>query len=368
MADTIYSVQITNGTSQGPYSIRLNTIDGVIATKEDKTLAQDIAYTDLVNPNAVNIMVPTGTTALFLVNDHCQTYVEYPIADCTFTAHLKEQEPKDCSFTVDYKEETEEPPVDCSFTPNITEVTVDDPVVPEPPTEPEPKPIDNGLDIVFVIDITSSMGTAISYIVRDLQKLIDTIIAKTKGTYRFGLLTISEYQQGKTATVYNPPYSKLDVYKNLPASNIEIYKYDQGSSFWVSRFTAVVEMSDNNGDEMKTNLSEIQKWVYDGGSAAESIDMAVKLVAIDKMTGSFRSDVENMIVLVTDTDPSGGDDAYSATDIAYIPELAADIKAEGLKVYILGTKPSLDPLANGTGGIHLHTNSPAALLKVINGL
>jgi hypothetical protein len=66
-----YTIKITGGAPQGPYTIYLNQNNGIVATRyPQQTPASNLSYIELTTGLGINVVVPDDTATLFLYNTY----------------------------------------------------------------------------------------------------------------------------------------------------------------------------------------------------------------------------------------------------------------------------------------------------------
>lgn len=199
----------------------------------------------------------------------------------------------------------------------------------------------NGLDVVFVLDYTASMGGTINTIKAGIPSTID-VIQNASGTndYRLGLVLADE---GSTAI---PKYNNSNDYLALPSGQ-RIINTGVGSRWQF--ITAVELMSTNNETSFTTQLNKIDTgaaptgWpIGNGVGLPEPVDMAIGFVVeSNAFAGAFRTGVAKYVIIYTDQLPSGDDDAFNATDITRLNSIAQTCLTNGIKCFVLGDGTSL---------------------------
>ena len=222
-----------------------------------------------------------------------------------------------------------------------------------------------GMDVVFVVDYTGSMGGAIDGVKDSIADIVATIITESGGDYRLGLVLFDEYTSG---TVSN--YSSKTAYTSLPA-NQKIVNTGQGGYYqWL---TAVEKMSTQNSGSFTAILNQLNTTGFPLGSgqgAPEPGGLAVNEVINNDFAGAYRGDVAKLIVLITDNYPGGDDDTYSAADTAYINNLTQDAFDTNTQVLLMrtGNGSAYDTLASGSNGIVSSGFAPATIQAAIEDL
>lgn len=153
------------------------------------------------------------------------------------------------------------------------------------------------MDIVFLIDFTSSMSSTINTVKNSIASLLQTIEIESNNDYRLSLILFDE----KSTNYINAP-----AYTSLPADQ----RIVQGDVL----ITVLNKLSQNNYAETidKLNILTTSEFpLGSGGGAAEPSDYAVKKVLYDNIAGTFRTDVNKAIIIFTDNGPSGLNDSYT---------------------------------------------------------
>jgi len=203
----------------------------------------------------------------------------------------------------------------------------------------------NGLDVVFLLDYTSSMGNTIDTIKAGIPSTISTIQAAS-GTndYRLALVLADE------STNTTPTYETSVNYVALPALQKVI---NTGAAAGGPRYqfiTAVEKFATNNETSFTTQLNKIDTgstlptdWpIGSGNGFPEPTDLALGFIVegLD-FAGAFRTNVAKYIMIYTDELPSGTDDSFDATDITRLNSLAQTCLLQGVKCFVLGAGVNL---------------------------
>lgn len=215
-----------------------------------------------------------------------------------------------------------------------------------------------GMDVVFVVDYTGSMGGAINGVKSSIADIVQTIITESGGDYRLGLVIFDEYTSGTTSN-----YSSKTAYTSLPANQKVV---NTGLSSKYQWLTAVETMSTQNSGSFTTQLNLLNTTNFPLGSGVGSPEpggLAVDRVINYDFAGTYRSNVAKLIVLITDNQPGGNDDIYNSTDDAFIAQLTQDAYDTNTQVLLMRTGGSAyDTLASGSNGI-VSTNFNATTIQ-----
>jgi hypothetical protein len=205
-----------------------------------------------------------------------------------------------------------------------------------------------GMDVVFLVDYTGSMGGAIDGVKTSIANIASTIVTESNSNYRLGLVIFDEYTSGT-----NSNYDDKTDYTSLPSSQRYINTGLNGAYQWI---TAVEMMSSNNQTSFTSQLNKLNTSNFPLGSgqgSPEPSDMGVDLVALQNFAGSFRNNVARLVVLITDNTPGGNDDAYNSTDVNFVNGLTPQLVNQGVRVLLMTTAGTnvLYDLATGTNGV-----------------
>ena len=160
----------------------------------------------------------------------------------------------------------------------------------------------NGMDIVFVVDYTGSMGGAIDGVKTGLSSLISTIDSESNGDYRLGLVIFDGDSNS------SPNYALSGHYiNNIPQSQ----KINRPNSTTGQRdYITCMEKMSTVGNETSFNdaLDVLNAGVNSStgmemGTNKEVGGLAIEEISSNDFAGQWRSGVQRLIILVTDTVP-----------------------------------------------------------------
>src|SRR3954454_15954135 len=201
------------------------------------------------------------------------------------------------------------------------------------------------LDLAFVVDTTGSMGSAIGNVKSGLNRIISQAKAVSGGNYRFGLVSVP----GEEIVVNTPFADRNDA---AVKSQIDAFSAGGGGNFPEDTDGAVqtVVEARRASDVPGTPTSP------EGSRGPQTGDFQPP----------FRAPAEKIIVLVTDAQPSGGDDSFEASDTTHVQAVAAEAKSKGIRIAAIYVPTSgVDPAirrsmrlyASGSGGEYRQTSS-----------
>ena len=207
---------------------------------------------------------------------------------------------------------------------------------------------ENGMDVLFLLDYTGSMGGVIDTIKESISGITQNISNISGGDYRLALAIFDEYSN---ATITQPNYSTSTFYNQL-LSNDQVYINNGPIS--KQYITLITDFSNGNLSEFQTNINKIRVGTTDtpenfrlgnGNGSPEPYDLALDIcingtpftgTTRTQFLSTFRNNVNKQIILITDNLPSGVDDIYSTPDINFINgQLKNDILANNIKLNVL---------------------------------
>jgi hypothetical protein len=241
--------------------------------------------------------------------------------------------------------------------------------VPEVPGDPAA--CTDGMDVVFLLDYTGSMGNGINSIKSSIISIVNTIQTESNNNYRLGLVTFDEYPG---PGVYG--YGSNFEYTSLPISQRKINTGSSGIYQWI---TAWEKMGTNNIATFTTQLNKLNGIVPlgSGSGQPEPSDMGVDLISTNNylgyeyIAGTFRPGVSKLIILITDAPPSGDDDVYNSTDVTFINGLIPQLFAQNIRVLLMTsytTSTALNTLSTGTNGSVTIGFNPTSIITAIQNI
>lgn len=235
----------------------------------------------------------------------------------------------------------------------------------------------DGIDVVFLVDYTGSMGDAINAIKAAIASIVQAIVTESGNNYRLGLVLFDEYNPNETNPALINKYLPKAAYTSLPAAQryTNLYDISGTASDRIQYITAMEMLSQNNESSFTTQLSVLNTVDFPigyGVSGPEPADMGIDRIVNHDIVGTFRENVSRLIVLITDEPSSGDDDINNATDTAFAQTLITDCNAEGIKVLLMKSnsfsKEPLETLALGTGGLVVDSFTPEAIISSIQNI
>ena len=246
-----------------------------------------------------------------------------------------------------------------------------------------------GMDVIFVIDFTGSMGTEIDALKTDIASIVTTIETESNNDYRLGLVIFDAYQAGN-----NVRYASSTTYINLPASQKIITpdvaagpgSGDPGKMVYQA-LTALEMMSPNNQSTFDTVLQQLNtsspSGIPLGGGAIidgpEPGDLAIEEIIDNDFAGAFRSNVAKLIITISDQYPGGFKEDYDADVIRRLQTLVTTSVAndiQHLAMIDLSSTQTLNPdpmapntgyriLTDNTNGEFVNSMDPASIITAI---
>lgn len=237
--------------------------------------------------------------------------------------------------------------------------------------EEVPPTCTDGMDIVFLVDYTGSMGSAINNVKTSIASIVQAIIAESINNYRLGLVLFDEYRPSSSPTAY---YEETAAYIELPTSQKYTNLYDiAGTTSDRKQYITAMEVFSQNNETSfinKLNLLNTDNFPLGFGQGfPEPSDMGLDRIVNFDLAGAFRDGVTKLVILITDAPASGDDDINNATDTAFAQTLIADCNAKGIKVLLMKSdsesKEPLETIATGTSGLISNSFAPEAIITAI---
>ena len=223
-----------------------------------------------------------------------------------------------------------------------------------------------GMDVVFLIDYTGSMGDEIDALKLNISSIVQTIITESGGDYRLGLVIFDEY----TGQV-NHKYGTNVEYTSLPAAQRYVnYNAVANKSQWI---TALEVMSISNNTSFTTQLNKLNNTLELGSGASHPEPGGIGFQQIlNGITGEFRSNVSKLVILITDAQPGGDDDSYDATDDNFLHTVGTAAGVANVRALVLSQRNNLPNreyriLADDSGGSFTQDSnlSPTTIVQII---
>ena len=184
---------------------------------------------------------------------------------------------------------------------------------------------DNGMDVVFVVDYTGSMGNAINGVKSGIAQIASEIDTQTSGNYRLGLVIYDEYNDsGQYSTIQ---YAGSGFYQNLPSDQKVIETNATAGKKQV--YTCLEKMNTignigNASSGFTQGLNALNAasnsstgMVLGNGVATPEPGGIASFKTVNDFAGSWRSGVLKLIIHITDNRPGGDDDTYNSTDVTF---------------------------------------------------
>jgi hypothetical protein len=228
----------------------------------------------------------------------------------------------------------------------------------------------DGMDIVFLVDYTASMGSAINGVKTSIASIVEAIITQSSNNYRLGLVLFDERTTLSDGYIN---YDTNEVYQALPEAQRYI---NENLSIPLTQYiTAMEVLSLGNQSSFITNLNYLNTLSFPIGYGVgnpEPSDMGLDRVVNYNLAGAFRDNVTKLIILITDNLSSGDDDINNSIDTAFAQTLIADCNAKGIKVLLMkddnAANEPLESIALGTSGLVSDSFTPSSIITAIENI
>jgi hypothetical protein len=218
-----------------------------------------------------------------------------------------------------------------------------------------PTQCNSGMDIVFLVDYTGSMTSAINGVKAGISNILSTINSESLGNYRVGLCIFDEYYGNLTS----PPaykYGQTSTYVNLPASQKAVINTFNNRTQFITCMQPLGNVGSITDFQTKLNLLATPSFpLGDGQGTPEPGELGVNEILSNNIAGSFRSDAIKLIILITDAVPGGNDDINNSIDQTYINGTLIDL-CDSYDVQIM-TQSSLAANVSGNYYYNLSTGT-----------
>ena len=176
-----------------------------------------------------------------------------------------------------------------------------------------------GIDIVFLVDYTASMGNAIEGVKTGISNILSTISTESLNNSRVGLVLFDEY----LGTSSNSTYSDKPTYVNLPAGQkIVNVNASANRTQWITAISKMGAVNDFTDFNAKLALLNTTNFLMGNGyGLPEPGDMGTYEIVKNNLAGAWREEAIKVVILITDDKPGGDDDTNNATDLAYATDI-----------------------------------------------
>ena len=245
-----------------------------------------------------------------------------------------------------------------TVTPTVTTTSTTTPTVtptltPTRTATPTPTPsapivdtnCDQGIDVVFALDYTSSMGSYIEELKTTIVDICETIQVESNNNYRIGLVLFDEMEVLSA-------YATTNTYIALPAAD-KVQITGTNSEILL---TALAKLATNNRVDIQTKIGTLNTVGFpigDGRGDAEPSDICLDYIINRGFAGNIRNNTSRFVILITDQLPSGDNDTWSNQDEVNIQSLTNDFiskKVKFLYMYPETSSQAYKNMAGATGG------------------
>ena len=216
-------------------------------------------------------------------------------------------------------------------------------------------PVDcgGGIDIVFAVDYTGSMGGAIENVKTGIANILSTIDAESSGNFRIGLVVFDETNTGSS-----PQYASKTAYTSLPESQKIIISSNANKRQYLTCVSPLGNVGSTSAFQNQLSLLNTSDFPLGSGELTpEPGGLAINAIANNGLAGSFRSDAIKVVVLVTDAVPGGDDDTNNSIDASYFTNTLVPM-VDSLDIQVL-VQSSLSSTSGGNYYNGFTNTSPA---------
>ena len=234
----------------------------------------------------------------------------------------------------------------------------------------KPPACTKGMDVVFAIDYTGSMGGAINNIKSSIGNIVNTIVTKSGGDYRLALTIFDEASKGGV-----PAYASQVPYTSLPAANKLVLSTGPSTNQYL---TVMESFGYANNATFSTQLANLNGAMAMGNGVgfAEPGDLLIDKVVNSSFAGAWRPNIAKLVIIITDAPASGDDDNNTAIDDAFLTTLATNANTSGIQYILITTQATNNYetklIANNNGGLKLMSanfaNIAPDIVTMINNL
>ena len=216
----------------------------------------------------------------------------------------------------------------------------------------QPVQCNGGMDVVFLVDYTASMGSAIEGVKVGISNILSTINTESNGDFRVALCLFDEYSSSNSTI---PLYANKLAYQAIPTSRKVIIEENSAKTQVITGLMPFSGVGQTNSFISQLNLLNTSSLpLGNGAGSPEPGGLAVNEIVSNGIVGSFRSEAIKVIVLITDNRPGGYDDTNSLIDSAYFTNLAGVCDSLDIQTMVQST---LDKTATGNYYTKLSDNT-----------
>ena len=177
----------------------------------------------------------------------------------------------------------------------------------------------DGIDAIFVIDYTSSMGTAINGVKTGIPNIINQLNSDSNGNYRVGIVIYDEYNgtSGVTfnyasSTYYQDSIPADQKHTNIGTGHTQHFVCMEKMNLVGNSTSAQAALNVLNSGNSSTGMS-----IGAGDGGPEPGGLATYEVAANAFAGQWRADALKLIIHITDNYAGGDDDVANSADQTY---------------------------------------------------
>jgi len=157
----------------------------------------------------------------------------------------------------------------------------------------QPVECGGGMDIVFLVDYTSSMDGAINGVKTGISNILSTINTESNGDFRVALCLFDEYNTTNTTI---PLYKNTAVYQAIPSSNKVVIETNSSKRQVITGLVPFGGVGSTSDFQTKLNLLNTTSLpMGNGAGSPEPGGLAVNEIVSNGIIGSFRAELLKLL-------------------------------------------------------------------------
>jgi len=225
------------------------------------------------------------------------------------------------------------------------------------------------------------MANSIEGVKSSVLDITNYIEVASEGNYRLGLVIFDENDSNSFGSYIE--YESSDLYNDLPTEQKYVVAGDLNQQIIITNY---VQLSLNNNTEFTNIINSLNGngiplgW---GAGDSEPSDVTIDLVANQSFAGEFGLNHGKIIILITDSLPSGTDDQTTSVDFDNIMSMVPDFLNQDIRLVSMmyNSSPELNDyyllsseqnpyiqFTQDTNGLFVNSHEPQQIINSINDL